>query len=99
MLLIVIVERWINFVLVTLLCGFVSGSQMILSPAILTNRFGSKNTAIAFGYENFICGIITIFLRPMIIGLFSSLSREKFYYYFSYLLSQVSKMFMVITIV
>ncbi|KPM02421.1 monocarboxylate transporter 12-like protein [Sarcoptes scabiei] len=61
MLLIVIVERWINFVLVTLLCGFVSGSQMILSPAILTNRFGSKNTAIAFGYENFICGIKDVY--------------------------------------
>lgn len=68
MLLLVIIESWTNFVLVTLLCGFVTGCQMVLSPVVLADYFGTENTAIAFGMENFICGLLSIFFRPMIIG-------------------------------
>ncbi|KAH9415720.1 hypothetical protein DERP_000211 [Dermatophagoides pteronyssinus] len=83
MLLLVNIESWTNFVLVTLLCGFVTGCQMVLSPVVLADYFGTENTAIAFGMENFICGLLSMFLRPMIIGI---KDIHGTYYYLGYIL-------------
>lgn len=49
----------------TLLCGFVSGSQMILPPVVIADTLGQENTAVAFGLTNFFCGLLS-FTRPFI---------------------------------
>lgn len=65
----ILVQTWLQFVLVSLLCGLVTGCQMVLSPAILADYLGTENTAVTFGMANFICGLMTLVTRPMIIGL------------------------------
>lgn len=49
----------------TLLCGFVSGCQMILPPVVIADTMGPENTAVAFGLSNFLLGIFS-FSRPFI---------------------------------
>ena len=68
MALLITVNTWIQFVLISLLCGLATGCQMVLSPAILADYLGNENTAVAFGLANFICGLFTLVTRPMIIG-------------------------------
>ena len=68
MVLLISVHSWLHFVLVSLLCGLVTGCQMVLSPAILADYLGTENTAIAFGMANFLCGLFTLVTRPLIIG-------------------------------
>lgn len=70
MALLVVAHSWIQFVLLSLLCGLVTGCQMVLSPAILSDYLGTENTAVAFGMSNFICGAITLATRPLIIGMY-----------------------------
>lgn len=57
-----------HLVCLTLLCGFVTGCQMVLPPVVLSEYLGVERTAIGFGISNFICGVIIIF-RPFIIGM------------------------------
>jgi len=61
-------STWLHFVLISLLCGLVTGCQMVLSPAILADYLGVQNTAMAFGWANVICGLFTLVTRPLIIG-------------------------------
>ena len=68
MALIIIVKEWSHFVALTLVCGFATGCQMVLSPVMLADYLGNENTAISFGLANFVCGIVTLVTRPMIIG-------------------------------
>ena len=49
----------------TLLCGFVSGCQMILPPVVIADTMGPENTAVAFGLSNFFVGLVS-FSRPFI---------------------------------
>lgn len=68
MTLITLARTFVHFVLVSLLCGAMTGFQMVLSPAILSDYMGVENTAIAFGMSNFLCGAFTLAFRPMAIG-------------------------------
>lgn len=62
-------HTWLHFVLLSLVCGLVTGCQMVLSPAILADYLGAENTAVAFGMANFLCGLFTLVTRPLIIGM------------------------------
>ena len=70
-----IIQIRIIFIVLTLMCGFVSGCQMILPPVVISEYLGSENTAVAFGLSNFICGILT-FTRPIIIGFIKSRTKR-----------------------
>ena len=56
------------FVTLTLICGFVTGCQMVLPAVVLSEYLGADKTAVAFGLSNFICGALTIIVRPLLIG-------------------------------
>ncbi|CAG2119649.1 unnamed protein product, partial [Medioppia subpectinata] len=57
-----------TFAALTLVCGFVTGCQMVLPPVVLSEYLGADNTAVAFGLSNFMCGSLTIIFRPLLIG-------------------------------
>jgi hypothetical protein len=58
-------NSYILLTLLTLCCGFASGCQMILPPVLAAEMLGQKNTAMAFGLCNFICGIFSL-SRPFL---------------------------------
>lgn len=58
-----------SFAVLTLVCGFVTGCQMVLTAVVLSEFLGADNTAVAFGLTNFICGSLTLIVRPLLIGL------------------------------
>ena len=57
------------FSVLTLICGFVTGCQMVLPAVVLSEYLGADKTAVAFGLSNFICGALSIILRPLLIGI------------------------------
>ncbi len=66
------------FAVLTLICGFVTGCQMVLPAVVLSEYLGADKTAVAFGLSNFLCGIITIIFRPLMIGKSKILSLETY---------------------
>ena len=68
MALIIVVREWLHFIILTLVCGYATGCQMVLSPVMLADYLGAENTAISFGIANFLCGIVTLVTRPLMIG-------------------------------
>ena len=57
-----------SFAVLILICGFVTGCQMVLPAVVLSEYLGADKTAVAFGLSNFICGALTIIVRPLLIG-------------------------------
>lgn len=57
-----------EFVILTLLCGFFTGCQMVLPPVVISEYFGVERTAVAWGLANFVCGSISMAFRPILIG-------------------------------
>lgn len=87
MILLIWVQTWTQIVIVSLICGYVTGCQMVLSPAVLADHVGTENTAVAFGMSNFLCGIITLATRPLIIG-YLLICCQKIFLFTIFLLSR-----------
>ncbi|XP_054156856.1 uncharacterized protein LOC128955232 [Oppia nitens] len=70
-----------GFAAITLVCGFVTGCQMILPAVIISEYVGVDRTAMAWGLSNFICGIVTIIFRPLLIGFKDSTGKYDVIFY------------------
>ena len=58
-------DSWLALVCLTLACGLASGCQMVLPPVVAAESLGLENTAMAFAFCNFFCGVFSL-TRPLI---------------------------------
>ena len=70
-----IVPILIQFIILTILTGYLCSFQLVLAPVLLAEYLGSSKTAITFGLINSISGLVS-FLRPFIISLLSGNTKN-----------------------